>query len=242
MATNNSADISGLIESIKSSGLAFSNRFEVTISPSPKLRGTDLSILRSISMRCDSVTMPGRGFSTTPYRFYGPARNMPYEPIYSGELTLSVILSADLRERNFFETWMQMVCDPNNYKFGYYDDYVGNLTINPLTRTDAISYQMNVEEVYPKSLGDLQVGYDRDNDYLKQEITLAFRKYTAVYTGVQQVPEQFGPPLPTPTSPEQAMQRFVNNGGRIDRVGLDGSVNGFYGAQSVYSSQNGISP
>jgi hypothetical protein len=228
----NAADISGLIENIKTTGLAYSNRYEVVFNTPRGFGKTDLPSLRSISLRCDSIAVPGRAFSTTPYRFYGPARNMPYEPVYSGELSLSIILSEDLRERTFFEMWMEKICNRTNYKFGYYDDYVTDLQIMPLNKSDAISYEFIVEEAYPKAIGDLQLAYDKENDYLRQEITMCFRKYTPRYIGIQQQPISPNiPPAQIPGNalgPQAPFQSFINDNGRIDRVGLDGSVNGFF--------------
>jgi hypothetical protein len=109
---------------------------------------------------------------------------MPYEPIYSGEINISMILSADLRERKFFEDWMNFVCSRDNFKFGYYDDYITDLEITVFSKDEIPTHRFFVEEVYPKSIGDLQMGYDKDNDYLRQDITLSFRKYTPEYIGM----------------------------------------------------------
>jgi hypothetical protein len=86
------SNINELINSITQSGLAFSNRYEVMINTPAGFGTTNIQFIRNLMVRCDSITIPGRSLSTTPYRFYGPARNMPYEPIYAGEMTLSVIL------------------------------------------------------------------------------------------------------------------------------------------------------
>lgn len=226
------SNINELISSITQSGLAFSNRYEVLFETPAGFGTTNIPFMRNLMVRCDSILIPGRSLSTTPYRFYGPARNMPYEPIYAGEMTLSVILSADLRERKFFEDWMNLVCSPSNYKFGYYDDYTTNLQIIVTTRADDPAHSFFVEEVYPKAIGDLQVGYDKDNDFLKQDITLSFRKYTPQYIGLQQptaVPanELVGPPAP--------QQFLTSNGGQVNRMGYDGTVNGFYDPQKFNS-------
>lgn len=172
------SDISQLQNAIQQSGLAFSNRYELMFFLPKGMRPEDGAQLQNLSLRCDAVTIPGRSFSTTPYRIYGPARNMPYEPIYSGEMSISFIVSRDLRERTFFENWMNMICDRENYKFGFYEDYATTVQITVLTREDQPTYSFLVEEVYPKSIGDLQIGYDKDNEFLRQDITLSFRKYT----------------------------------------------------------------
>lgn len=187
------SNINEMIQAINRSGVAYSNRYELMFGIPSVFPTGNPAELKNLTVRCDAVTVPGRGFSTTPYRFYGPARNMPYEPIYSGEINISVILSADLRERKFFEDWMNFVCSRDNFKFGYYDDYITDLEITVFGKDEIPTHKFFVEEVYPKSIGDLQMGYDKDNDYLRQDITLSFRKYTPQYIGMP-------PSKPTPNA------------------------------------------
>ena len=104
------SNINQIWDSIKRTGVAFSNRYEILFNVPPIFNPGNISELRNLTVRCDAVTVPGRSFSTVPYRFYGPARNMPYEQIYSGEMTISMILSADMRERKFFEDWSNFIC------------------------------------------------------------------------------------------------------------------------------------
>lgn len=181
------ANINQIWDDIKQSGAAYANRYEVDI-PFPRVfndpRFQKDTIQRKITVRCDSVSVPGRSLSTTPFRFYGPARNMPYEQIYSGEMNLSVILSEDLREREFFESWMNLVSNPIDYKFSFYDEYRTDINISILNRTDYNTYSIFVLEAYPKAISDIQVGYDKDNEVLRQEVTLCFRKYIPAYIGM----------------------------------------------------------
>jgi len=224
------SNINELVQEIQSSGLAFTNRYEVLVY-TPRFMGSSrIDLMRSLSLRCDSVTIPGRSLSTVPFRFYGPARNMPYEQIYSGEVNITFILSEDLRERKFFEEWMSGVSSIYNYKMGFYSDYTSIVDIDVINRQDQSLYTFTLEEVYPKAIGDIQMGYDKDNDFLRQDVTLCFRKYTQTQRQpppIQQTPNQQPTPVP---SPETSVQRFIKKpGGGIDRVGPDGTVNGILG-------------
>jgi hypothetical protein len=222
------ANINELVQEIQSSGLAYSNRYEVVIY-TPRFMGTTrFGLMRSLAVRCDSVTIPGRSLATTPFRIYGPARNMPYEQVYSGEVNLSVILSEDLRERKFFEEWMAGVSSIYNYKMGFYNDYTTIVDVDVLNRQDQGLYTFTIEEVYPKAIGDIQVGYDKDNEFMRQDITLSFRKYTTTYFGNR--PKGGDTTQPTQPSATATIQRFVPRaGGGIDRIGPDGTVNGILG-------------
>lgn len=234
------SNINEIFSSIFSSGLAYNNRYEVLINYPPAFAYMNANAARQIAIRCDAVSIPGRSFSTIPYRFYGPARNMPYEPIYSGELTMSVILSESLQEREFFEQWMHAVCSPNDYKFNYYDQYTAPMMISVLNKSGQTTYQVAVEEAYPKSVGDIQMGYDKDNEFMRQDITIAFRKYLPVMLPPPVNPAaiaaspQMGPP-----SPEKAISvsTYARNG-QFYNVTSDGTVNGIYDPDLANSLRN----
>jgi hypothetical protein len=169
---------------------------------------------------------------------------MPYEQIYSGELNLSVVLSADLRERAFFETWMSLISSTSNYKFAYYEDYISNMEISVITKNDFATHKFIVEEVYPKALGDIQLGYEKDNEVMRQDITLSFRKYTPQYIGpgINTSVAAANPPA-AQSAPQAQVQKFVNGpDGKIYRVGADGTVNGLYDPQTAFSLMNGGAP
>jgi hypothetical protein len=100
------SNINEIFGSVFATGVAYNNRYEVLINYPPAFVSMSSETARQLAIRCDAITIPGRGFSTTPYRFYGPARNMPYEPLYSGELTMSVIVrTISVNERSLKHGW-----------------------------------------------------------------------------------------------------------------------------------------
>jgi hypothetical protein len=210
MMANLPSNINEIVTNITNSGLAYSNRYEVDIGFPISHPSRNPYEMRSMLVRCDSVVIPGRSLSTTPYRYYGPARNMPYEPIYSGEMNISIILSADLRERVFFERWLDSIVNPVNYKFSFYDTYITGMGITVLDKTDTPTARYVVEEVYPKAISDVQMGYDRDNDFLKTEVTLSFRKYSPVYLGTVTPPPMLAAPVPV-VQPNQPPSILLND-------------------------------
>lgn len=235
------SNINEIFSSVFGTGVAYNNRYEVLINYPPAFVSMSSETARQLAIRCDAITIPGRGFSTTPYRFYGPARNMPYEPLYSGELTMSVIVSDDLRERAFFELWMNSVCSQNDYKFNYYDQYTAPLVISILDKTSAVKYQILVEEAYPKAIGDIQLGYDKENEFVRQDVTIAYRKYSPVEVRPTIVPPLLSRntdiALKGPPSPEKTFSIYSPTPGQFYRVGSDGTVNGIYNPDLANSLQ-----
>lgn len=176
-----SSTISGMVDNITRNGLLTTNRYVVEIFPPRILLDTTQNILQNLTMRCSSASLPGVDIGTQSYRIYGPTRQMPYDIVYTGQLSLTFIVSRDMSERAFLENWMSKIVNPTDYKLGFYDDYTSRMTITILDRGDMVSYQSMVEEVYPKTIGEIVVANDRENEYMTQDVTFAFRKYTSTF-------------------------------------------------------------
>lgn len=230
------SNINEMLQTIYQDNLTYANKFEVIITP-PKFQLLNQQDMKKMTIRCESVAVPGRSLTTQNFRFYGPQRQMPFELLYSGDITLSFILSKDLRERNFFEGWMNGICNKDNYKFSYYDDYATSIEIHIMNRSDDVIYTAILEEAYPKSMGELGLAYEKENEFLRQEVTFAYRKWSPVITAGAQAslgnntPNQRNTPAPTmiANSRDRVQQQFQRVNGRLVRVGSDGSVNGVIG-------------
>ena len=221
-----SSKIENMISNILDNGFLTTNRY-VAEFQLPKALAGDYSKVPNLMIRCSNVTVPGRNISTVGYRIYGPTRQMPYEILYNGEINLTYILSRDMGERGFFEKWMGVVLNNNDYKVGYYDNYVGNLAIHVLDRSDQLAYTSLVEEVFPKTIGELSLANDRENEYLTQEVTLCFRKYTSQFF-VRQFPEYNGGDIPS-----NSAKISKNNG---DGLGIGSFFGGIrQGAKDVFA-------
>lgn len=228
-----SSKVENMISNILDNGFLTTNRY-VAEFLLPKALVGDSASIPNLMIRCSNVTVPGRNISTIGYRIYGPTRQMPYEILYNGEINLTYILSRDMGERGFFEKWMNAVLNNQDYKVGFYDNYVGALAIHVLDRSDQVAYTSLVEEVYPKTVGDLSLANDRENEYLTQEVTLCFRKYTSQFF-VRQFPENPGG--------DPSQQPF---GGKISKNNGDGlGIASFFrgareGAQGIFSGIGNI--
>ena len=239
------SNINEMMGEIYRDSLIYANRFEMVLN-TPAVFGYRPASQKQMTLRCTSASVPGRSLTTQNYRFYGPQRQFPTEPLYSGDLTLTYILSGDLKERAFFEEWLNFICNPFNYKFSFYDEYTTSGIINVLDKTDQVVYSATIEELYPKQIGELILGYEKDNEILTQDIVLAYRKYTPAVTlapnppsttlsAAQRQVSPFGLNLPQALRPiQQPLQQvFAINPktGRINRYGSDGTVNGVINGQ-----------
>ena len=104
-------------------GYAVPNRFEVLIT---RPRGS-ASENRQVSMRCESVNLPGRNLnSATDSNIYGPTREIVNGVTYAEDITMTFQASSDLKERVFFEKWQALA-------FGDWDGRGGNWNVKYLS-------------------------------------------------------------------------------------------------------------
>ena len=69
------------------------------------------SSIPDFSFRCEKAEFPGRTIATTDDTHSGPTLKLPYDMTYN-DITLSIICSEDMKERMFFERWMDLIVKP----------------------------------------------------------------------------------------------------------------------------------
>ena len=69
-----------------------------------------------------------------------------------GEVALSFYANQDLDERVLFEEWQKLTYDTETYDIGYYQDYIGSISVFVLDRQDKRRYGVRLEEAYPNQL------------------------------------------------------------------------------------------
>ena len=197
------SNISDFIARLKKTGLLRSNRYRVYFSgngftraytatsgsfvsaPTGTIAGNvrvpDLSgipgLNETLSDACEIVSFPGSTVASMPYKVHGPARDIPYERLYDGDLEVSFRLDASGMIRRFFMNWQALIVDPQTNDLGYYDDYVCDMTIDIINNDDDVVMSGKLYEVWPKEVKPLSLGYANNEDYLRQEISFAYRKF-----------------------------------------------------------------
>jgi hypothetical protein len=181
-------NVQNIVGELSKSGTARSSHFEVQITT--QINGDD----NSLSYRCDSAEIPGRTLSTTETRFgnVGPVAKVAYGQIYT-DVTLSFILSEDLREKEFFERWHGSVMDTgafekrryavqSNSKFNinYYRDYVGTIVIRQYGSAGDLRSIHTLNEAYPIILGALPLNWSEES-IMRLSVTFAYRNYGTVF-------------------------------------------------------------
>ena len=199
-------------------GYAIPNRFEVIITPPPKMGGGTVtnpshgsergSDARAISLRCESISMPGRNLNTTTdSNIYGPTREVVDGVTYAEDINMTFVASSGLGERVFFEEWQKLAFDESTWDVGYYNDYVSIIEVYILDRQDQRTFGLKLWECFPKTITGTELNQATNNEIIKTSISFSFRYWETKDVERQMVyGESYGNPYDT-TSVTQNLAR-----------------------------------
>jgi len=158
-------------------GYAIPNRFEVLITR-PGGSPTDA---RKVSLRCETVLLPGRNLNTTTDGMpYGPTREVVDGVTYAEDISMTFQASSGLDERVFFEEWQELAFNKQTWNIGYYNDYVSTVEIYLLDRQDQRRYGIKLIEAFPKTIGGTDLGQAANNEIIKTPVTFSFRYWESL--------------------------------------------------------------
>jgi hypothetical protein len=109
--------------------LARTDRFDVIIPvPIPLLLYRNTT--RNLNLRCESAQLPSRSFATAEQKFgTNPVEKHAYQSNYN-ESEMTFLVSGDMSEKIFFDSWMEYINPTLSFDFNYKDDYISTLTVN----------------------------------------------------------------------------------------------------------------
>lgn len=162
-----------------SGGLARSNRFNVLFIPPPSVDVAGLMPNQQLLMLCDQIQIPGLNINTTPTRTYGEVREAPYEYNYE-PINIQFYVDTKMDVKAFWDRWIKSIQNDNRRSFRYYNEYIcKNMDIYVQDLLDQNRYLVRLYEVYPKSVGQIQLDYAA-KDVMKIQVSLVFKYWLSV--------------------------------------------------------------
>ena len=151
-------------------GYALPSRYEVIIT-SPAEGNA-----RKVSMRCESVDLPGRALNTSvDANMYGVSPEIVDGVTFGGTLEMTFQSSSDLEERVFFESWQEAAWDKGTWNIKYYKDYIKDIELYVLDQQDTRRYGIRLRECFPKEIGPSSLSYAAAADIIKIPVTLQYK-------------------------------------------------------------------
>ena len=164
------------------------NLFSATLGGYSKIVGGNGPALANIDstfkFRCEKAELPGRTLATAEDAVgSGPSLKLPYDITYN-DMTLSIICSTDMKERIFFEQWMNKIIGPGGYNnaglVSYYSDYALGVTlrVEQLNEDGNFLIAYTLQDIYPTALTPMNASWEETNTYQRFGVTLAYRYHT----------------------------------------------------------------
>ncbi len=152
-----------------------------------------------LSLRAESVTVPQRAITPIEYKDYGAPFKIGSTANYV-EIDMTFILSSDMRERNFFLAWQDVIAGNHrlqsgnargsSFDLGYFDEYKcdgieiihyeGGKEIAP-------SYITQLRDAYPLNVGVVTRSW-ASAEILKQSVTFTYRYFSEKPSGFVATP------------------------------------------------------
>ena len=169
--------MAGSISQFKSSfstDVARPNRFDVSV-PVPIGLIPYLGTTRRLNLRCESAELPGRTIQTTEMKIYGIQEKFPYMTSYS-DISLTFIVGDDMREKKFFDAWLNWINPSYSYDVKYKSDYAVIIRVNQYGVGGNGTYSVDLLDAYPVAVNPLQLDWSSDG-YHKLTVTFAYTNW-----------------------------------------------------------------
>jgi len=167
--------MAGSITEFKSSfgnDLARPSRFDVTI-PIPITLIPFRNTAKQLSLRCETAQLPSRTLATVEQRYgSNPIEKYPHQPYYN-DLELTFIVSDDMSEKIFFDSWLELINPSYTFNFKYKADYAVTMQVNQYDVTNNKSYAINLIDAYPISVNQLDLDWS-STEHHKLTVVFAY--------------------------------------------------------------------
>lgn len=129
-----------------------------------------------LGFMCTQMSMPGRSFMTVDSRHIGTPFRLPYTAQYT-DVNFTFNLSADLRERKYFEIWQQTMVNVSMNSMNFYKEYVMPVHLMQLDKQGNVVYQVTLIEAYPIAIDDVNYSFASQNEITQCSVTMAYRHW-----------------------------------------------------------------
>lgn len=174
-------NVGNFASSIGKTGVAKASHYVCNIS-FPAGSGIQANI-EDLSIRAESVELPGRSIQAISYRDYGTPREIGYSSMYT-PITITFLCSANMQERRIFNTWQDLILGDhrtvsghaggNSFDVGYYDDYVADIDISQYDESGEKTFNVKMVEAYPRTVNAVTLSYASD-ELVKLTVQFQYR-------------------------------------------------------------------
>lgn len=167
--------------------LARTNRFEVEILPPPGLTGAGV-FSDTVSLYCEQAVIPQLSIGVKQLRMFGPSHQRPTNIDYGGDgMSLTFHVDRDMRVRKFFENWMHIIVDPNNFTVSYQEDYISQIKVRQLDENNNVTHEIAFYEAFPRNINVMELNHSAQNQTHRINVLFAFRRWERLTTSTTMI-------------------------------------------------------
>ena len=218
-------NLSQFIGAIREDSLARVNRFEVFIIPPAGMVSKNRANAGAVSLYCEMASLPPVNISTKSFKIFGPTYQRPFGAEFGGEgISLTFHVDRDMQVKKFFDEWTATVVDPDSGLVGFQEDYISTLTLKQLNEHDEVTYELELEEAFPRSVNLLELNNSAQNQTHRLNVLFAYRYWKNVSPEFQTMPmdiprQRLFPQVPVVDVRNRQFNPFSGN--REDTPGSD---------------------
>ena len=180
MASSN-FNLSQFIGAVREDSLARVNRFEVFINAPSSLTNKNIANSGAVSLYCEMASLPPVNISTKSFKIFGPTYQRPFSAEYGGEgISLTFHVDRDMQVKKFFDNWTAKVVDPDSGFVGFQEDYISTIRLRQLNEQDEVTYELELEEAFPRSVNLLELNNSAQNQTHRLNVLFAYRYWKDV--------------------------------------------------------------
>jgi hypothetical protein len=166
------------------------NLFEARLTGWQNVRGflslsaIGANIDDTFTFRCEAAEHPGRVITTNDDLSMGGGPVKMGADVMYADINLTIICSEDMKERFFFEAWMDNVIGAvgtgDAGLVGFYDNYAMNTTleVTALNSANRPIYKSTMYYIYPTTITPMSASWEDVNTYQRFQVTMNYRFYT----------------------------------------------------------------
>jgi hypothetical protein len=167
-------------EVLGSTGLARNNRFEVIIAKPRSLSFSPYNE-KLISLYVEQTSIPLLNIAVKSQKIFGPSYQRPFASEYGGEgISLNFHVDRNMSVRDFFEEWMHVIVNRDNYTIGYQDEYATTINIRQLDEQDNVTYEVELLEAFPRNMNLMDLNHASSNQTHRLNVLFAYRYWQNV--------------------------------------------------------------
>ena len=153
--------------------------YQVQITPPPGFGAKKITnhTIQPLNLNCYNAQIPGISMATTDKDI--GYRSVAYQKLYD-DVLLSFYCNENFTELKFMQDWMNLISNPINNRFEYYNQYASDIDIIHLGRNNERTLMTTLHEAYPKKIDPMQLDYG-SNDIMRMTVNFTYRYYTQVW-------------------------------------------------------------